>query len=164
MLGKKFDHKPIKKPGLLYLAGVAGSRQSFQLAIRYDRLEREGALMAAVFAAGQDDRGAGDALMMAFGIGLCESFELVDDRLHIGVFIAFGEEVRKEMRQRCGAKRRAQIFERVGPAIVDAIGRVVGDSSLGEFLVGVVTGARQHKRRRFVWAPVVHVGSEGRAD
>jgi hypothetical protein len=28
MLGKKFDHKAIKKPGLLYLTSVAGSRQN----------------------------------------------------------------------------------------------------------------------------------------
>src|SRR4030095_6605727 len=104
VLGKKFDHKPIKKQGLLYLAGVAGPRQSPQLAIRYTRFKREGSLMAAVLAAGQDDRRTGDALMMAFGIGLRERFELVDDCLHVGVFIAFGEEISKEMRQRCRAK------------------------------------------------------------
>ena len=119
--------------------------------------------MAAVLAAGQDYRRTGDVLMMAFGIGLRERFELVDDRLHVGVFVAFGEEVRKEMRHRCGAKRRAQILERVGPAIVDTVGRVVGDSSLSEFLVGVVTSAGQHERRGFVGALVVHVGSERRA-
>src|SRR4029434_10908720 len=39
VLGKKFDHKPIKKPGLFYLAGVPRSRQCFQLAIWYEFLE-----------------------------------------------------------------------------------------------------------------------------
>ena len=29
VLGKEFDHKAVKQPGLLYLAGVAGSGQSF---------------------------------------------------------------------------------------------------------------------------------------
>ena len=93
--------------------------------------------MAAILATGQDDRRTGDALVMAFGIGLCKRFELVDDRLHVGVLVAFGEEVGKEVRQRRGAKRRAQILERVGPAIVDAVGRVVGDPSLVNSLLGL---------------------------
>lgn len=107
MFGKKFDHEAIKKPGLLYLAGVAGPRQGPQFAIGFARLERKGVLMGAVLASGQNDRGAGDALMMAVTVGLPESFELVDDRLHIGELVAFGEKVREEMRQRCGAKRWA---------------------------------------------------------
>ena len=104
MLGEKFDHKPIKKPGLLYLAGMAGPRQSPQLAIRYARFKREGPLMAAVLATGQDYRRTGDAFMMAFGLGLCESFELMDDRLHVGMFVTLREEVGEEVRQRSGAK------------------------------------------------------------
>ena len=75
---------------------MAGSRQRFQLAIGYERLEREGALMAAVLAAGQDDRRTGDPLMMAFGIGLGERFELVDNRLYVGVLVAFGERFAKK--------------------------------------------------------------------
>ena len=66
MLGEKFDHEAIEKPGLLHLAGVAGARQNFQLAIGYARLERECALMAAVLAAGENDRRAGDALVILF--------------------------------------------------------------------------------------------------
>ncbi len=55
--GEKFDHEAIEEPGLLHLAGMAGSGQSLQLAIGYTRLERKGALMAAVLAAGQDYSG-----------------------------------------------------------------------------------------------------------
>jgi hypothetical protein len=32
MLGEEFDHKATEQPGLLNLTGMAGSRQSFQLA------------------------------------------------------------------------------------------------------------------------------------
>ena len=39
--------------------------------------------MGAVLAAGQDYSWTGDALMMAFRLGLLESFELVEDRLQI---------------------------------------------------------------------------------
>src|SRR5262245_9595737 len=116
---------------------MAGSRQRFQFAIGYERLQRKRSLMAVVLAAGQNDRRTADTLMMTFWIGLRERFELVNDRLHVGVLVAFGKKIGEEMSQRSGAKRRTQILERVGPAIVDAIGRVVGDPSLGEFLVGV---------------------------
>jgi hypothetical protein len=51
-------------------------------------LEREGVLMGAVLAPGQDYRRTGDALMMAVGVGLLERFELVDDRLHVGELVA----------------------------------------------------------------------------
>lgn len=104
VLGKEFDHEAIEEPGLFYLAGVAGSGQSFQFAIRDERLEREGALMAIVLAAGQDYCRTGDALVMALRIGLRERFELVDDRLHVGVFVALGEKVGEEMCHRCRAK------------------------------------------------------------
>ena len=63
MLGKKFEHESIKEPRLLHFTGVAGSRQDFQLAIRYARLEREGVPMGAVLAPGEDDRRAGDAVL-----------------------------------------------------------------------------------------------------
>ena len=142
MLREKFDHKAIEQPRLLYLASVAGARQCSQLTIGYARLQREGALMAVVFAAGQNDRRTGDTLMMAFRVGRRERFELMDDGLHVCVLIAFNEEVRKEVRQGSRAKRRTEIFERVGPAIIEAAGLVVGDPPLREFLVGVVTGAR----------------------
>src|SRR3989338_1292921 len=97
VLGKKFDHKAIKKPRLLHLTGVAGSRQDLQLAIGYTCLKREGSLMGAVLAPGQDHSWTGDALMMAVLLGFLESFELVQDRLHISEFVAFGEKVREEM-------------------------------------------------------------------
>ena len=45
--------------------------------------------------------------MMAFGIGLRECFELVDDRLHVGVFVAFAEKICEEVRQWRRTKRRA---------------------------------------------------------
>jgi hypothetical protein len=60
--------------------------------------------MAVVFAAGQNDRRAGDALVVVFGVGLSQCFELMDDRLDVGVLIAFCEEVRKEMCQWSSAK------------------------------------------------------------
>jgi len=47
-VGKAFAHEAIEQPGLLYVAGVAGSEQRFQLAIGYERLKRDGALMAVV--------------------------------------------------------------------------------------------------------------------
>src|SRR5262245_34044096 len=97
--------------------------------------------MTVVLAAGQNDRRTGDTLMMAVRIRLRERFELMDDRFHVGVSVAFAEKVRKEVRQWSGAKRRAEIFERVSPAIVDASGRVIIDPPFGEFLVRIVTGA-----------------------
>ena len=51
-------------------------------------LEREGVLMGAFLAPGQDYRRTGDALMMAVVVGLLERFELVDDRLHVGELVA----------------------------------------------------------------------------
>src|SRR5918994_977266 len=120
---------------------MAGSGQDLQLAIGDTRLEREGPLVAGVLAAGQDYSRTGDALMMAVRLGLLESFELVDDRFQIRKFVAFSEKVRKEMRQRRRPKRRAQILERVRPAIVYAVGRVGLDPPLGKFLGGIVTGA-----------------------
>ena len=81
VLGEEFDHKAIKKPGLLHLTGVAGSRQDLQLAIGYACLKREGALMVAVLAPRQNHSWAGNALVMTVRLGLLESFELVEDRL-----------------------------------------------------------------------------------
>src|SRR5262245_8765861 len=99
--------------------------------------------MAVVLAAGEDNRRTRNALKVTFGIGLCQRSELVDDRFHISVSVAFAEKIRKEMRQRRRTKRRAHIFERVGPAIVDALGRVIIDAPLGELFVWVVAGAGQ---------------------
>ena len=79
---------------------------------------------------------------MALRVGLLHGFELVDDRLRVGELVALGEKVGEEMRQRRGAKRRAQILERVGPAIVDAVGRVIIDPPLGKFLAGGVLRVR----------------------
>ncbi len=81
MLGEEFDHKTIIKPRLLHLTGVASSRQDLQLAIGYAYLKREGSLMGAVLAPGQDHCWTGDALMMAVRLGFLESFELLEDRL-----------------------------------------------------------------------------------
>jgi hypothetical protein len=106
VLGEKFDHEAIEKPGLLDLTGVAGAGQSLQLAIGYACLQRESTLMAVVLAAGQNDRRTGDTLMMAVRIRLRQRFELMDDRFNVGVFVAFGEKVRKEVRQWSGSKRR----------------------------------------------------------
>jgi len=52
VLGEKLDHKAIKKPGLLYLAGMAGPGKVLNSQFGITRLKREGPLMAAVFAAG----------------------------------------------------------------------------------------------------------------
>src|SRR4051812_40352810 len=120
---------------------MTGARQRSQLAIRNPFLKREGALVAVVFAAGQNDCRTGDTLMMAFRVGLRECLELMDDRLHVGVSVAFGKEVCKEVRQRSRAERGAQVLEGIRPAIIDAIGSVVGDSPLGKFLVRIVTGS-----------------------
>src|SRR5262245_62970285 len=68
------------------------------------------------------------------------------------------------MRERRCAKRGAQILERVSPAVASALGGISVDPSLGEFLGGVVAGARQHQRRRLVRPLVVHVGSYLRSD
>ena len=146
MLFQKLDHEPIEQPGLLDLARMARAWQSSQLAIGYALLKRERPLMAVVFAAGQNDCRTGDTLMVAFGIGLRQCLELMNDRLHVGVSIALGKEVCKEVRQRRRAKRRAKIFEGVSPAIIDAIGRVIGDSAFSKFLVRVVTGSAQDQR------------------
>ena len=73
-------------------------------------LRGTGRAMGAVLAAGQDCGWTGDALMMAFRLGLLKGFELVEDRLQIGIFVPFGEKVREEMCQRRRAKRRAQIL------------------------------------------------------
>lgn len=143
MLFQKLDHEPIKQPGLFDLARMARPWQCSQLAIGYAFLKRERPLVAVVLAAGQNDCRTGDTLMMPFGIGLRQRFELMNDRLHVSVAIALGKEVCKEVRQRCRAKRRAKIFERVSPAIIDAIGRVIGDSALGKFLIRIVTGSAQ---------------------
>jgi hypothetical protein len=107
VLGEKFDHEAIEKPGLLDLTGMAGAGQSLQLTIGYACLQRESTLMAVVLAAGQNDRRTGDTLMMAVRIRLRQRFELMDDRFHVGVSVAFAEKVRKEVRQWSGAKRRA---------------------------------------------------------
>ena len=71
MRGQKFDHKAIEEPRLLDLASVARAWQCLQFTVRYAFLQREGALMAIVLAAGQNDRRAGDALEKPLRIGLC---------------------------------------------------------------------------------------------
>ena len=63
MLGEKFDHESIKEPRLLHRTRVAGSGQYLQLAIGYALPKCEGALMAAVLAASEDDRRAVDAVL-----------------------------------------------------------------------------------------------------
>lgn len=139
MPGQKFNHKPIKEPWLLDLASMARAWQCFQFALRYAFLQREGPLMAIIFAAGQNNRRTGDALEKPFRVRLCQRSELMDDALDIGVSVAFGEKVREKMRQRSRAKGCAQVFEGVGPAVSDSIGSVVGDSSFGEFFARVVS-------------------------
>ena len=139
MPGQKFDHKAIEQPRLLDLASVSRAWQCLQFTVRYAFLEREGALMAIILAAGQNDRWTGDALEKTFRVRLRQRFELMDDGLYIGVPVAFAEKVREKMRQRSRAKGCAQVFEGVGPAVIDAVGRVVGNSSFGEFLARVVS-------------------------
>ena len=70
MPGQKFNHKAIEQPRLLDLAGVSRAWQGFQFAFRYALLQGESALMAIVFAAGQNNCRAGDALEKPVGIRL----------------------------------------------------------------------------------------------
>ena len=104
MLGEEFNHKAIEQPGLFDLAGMAGARQRFQLAIRNELLQRERPLVAVVLAAGQNNGRTADGFMMILGIRLREGFELVDDRFYVGVLVAFRKQIRKKVRQRSGAK------------------------------------------------------------
>jgi hypothetical protein len=69
--------------------------------------------------------------MVAVRVGLLQSFELVEDRLHVREHVPFGEKIGEEMRQGRRAKRRDQILERVSPAIVDAVLCVGVDAPLG---------------------------------
>lgn len=140
MPAQKLDHKAIEEPRLLDLASVARTRQGFQFTVRYAFLQREGALMTVILAAGQNDGRAGDALEKPFRVGLCQRFELMDDGLDIGVPIAFREKVREKVRQRSRAKGGAQVFERVGPAVINTVGSVVSNPSFGEFLARIVAG------------------------
>lgn len=98
MPNEKFDHKAIEQPRLLDLAGVPRAWQGFQFAFRYALLQCESALMAIVLTAGQNNCRAGNALEESIGVGLGQCFELMDDGLHIGVSVAFGEEVGKKVR------------------------------------------------------------------
>ena len=63
----------VEEPRLLDLAGVTGSRQNLQFAFGYAFLEREGALMRAIFASREDQRRAGDVGMMSSGSGRCSA-------------------------------------------------------------------------------------------
>ncbi len=163
MFVEKPDHEAVEEPRLLDLAGVAGAGQDFQLAVWYARLEREGAWMAAVFAAGKDNHRAGDVLVMAFGVRLSECAELMNDGFGVGVLVAFGEHVGEEMRHRRDAKRGAHVFKRVAPTIADAFGAVIIDAFLGEFFGRVVAGAAEHQRGGFVRPLVIHEWRDGRA-
>jgi len=156
MFVEKPDHEAVEEPRLLDLAGVAGAGQDFQLAVWYARLEREGAWMAAVFAAGKDNHRAGDVLVMAFGVRLSECAELMNDGFGVGVLVAFGEHVGEEVRHRCHAKRCAHVFERVAPAIGNALGAVIINALLSELFGRVVAGAAQHERRGLFRALMIH--------
>src|SRR5262245_16147326 len=91
VLLQKLQHEAIEQPGLLDLTGVAGAVQDLHLAVRDTILERKRGLVGAVLAAGQNDRRAGNTRMMVLGIRALMRVELVDDRLDVGVRIAFGE-------------------------------------------------------------------------
>jgi len=78
-LGKEFDHEAIEEPGLFYLAGVAGSGQSFQFSqFGMSACEREGALMAIVLARRSGLLSTGDAAHDGPPDRVRERFELVD--------------------------------------------------------------------------------------
>src|ERR1043165_1533520 len=134
MLCQKIDHEPIEQPRLLDHAGVTGSRKCLQFTLGDSGLERERPLMTIVFAARQNNSRAIYRFKVAFGIRLSQSFELMNDRLRIRVLVSFAEEIREKMRQRCRPEACAQILERVSPAVIDALCRVVGDPPLREFL------------------------------
>ena len=75
-----------------------------------------------------------------------QRLELVDDRLHIAMRIAFGEHVSKEVCQRGRTERGAQILKGVAPAIADTLFAVGRDAMLGELPAGIIAGAREHQR------------------
>src|SRR5438128_2419381 len=81
--GQERDHELVEQPGLLDLAGMSSPRQHLHLAVGNARLQRERALMRAVLAAAENDRRAGDAVMVILGIALRVRLELMDDRLQV---------------------------------------------------------------------------------
>jgi hypothetical protein len=101
--------------------------------------------------------------MVIVRIGLRQRLELIDDRLHVGLWIALGKHVGEKMRQRRRAERRAQILERVAPAVVDALLTVGRDATYRELLARIVTGAGQHQRCGALRLLMVHVRHDRRA-
>src|SRR5262245_18894864 len=88
---------------------------------------------------------------------LGQRFELVDDRLHVGLCVSLGEHIGKEKCQWSRTERRAQILKSVAPAIVDGLLLVGGDAMLGELPPGIIPGAREHQRRSTLRLLVMHI-------
>src|SRR5438045_9575837 len=93
-----------------------------------------------------------------------QRLELVDDRLHVAMRVAFGEQVSKEVRQRGRTERGAQIRKRVAPAIADTLFAVGRDAMLGELPAGVIAGAREHQRGGTPRLLVMHPRHQRRAN
>src|SRR5262249_48818930 len=93
-----------------------------------------------------------------------QCLELIDDRLYVGMGVAFGEHGGKEMCHRRRPKRRAQILERVAPTIADALLPVGCDAMFRELPARVVPGAREHQRGGPLRLLVMHPGRQRRAD
>src|SRR5579864_4454110 len=161
---QEVDHEAIEEPGLLHVAGMAGARQSPELATGDAVLQHEGAGMCPIFAPGQDHRRCGDALEMADGLGLPQRLELPDDGLKVGPAVPLAKKVGEVMRERRCAKGGAQILEGVVPAMADAIGAVGLDSAVREFLAWIVASAGEDHRRNLLGALVIEVGDEDRSD
>jgi len=98
VLGEEFDHQAIEQPGLLHLTGMAGAVQYLQLAMGIRALSAKALGWALFLAPGQDRRRTSDALVMAFGLGLLQRLELVEDRRKIGGIVALGEQSRENAR------------------------------------------------------------------
>jgi len=117
-----------------------------------------------VFAAGQDDRRAGDLRLVILRVRRRVGLELMDDRVDVAKLIALAEHIGKEGSERRGAERRAHVVEGVAPAEVDSVFLVVGDALVREGFAGIVPGAGQDQRRCLGRADMVHVVDDRRAD
>src|SRR5690242_492577 len=146
VLLQELDHVTIEQPRLLDLAGMAGAVQDLHLAAGDALLERRRAWMRGVFAAGEDDGRAFYARVVILGVRLGQRLKLINDRLRVGVRVAPSEQIGEVVRQRRGAERRAEILERVTPAVIDALRGVGGDAARGELLAGIVAGAGKDQR------------------
>ena len=114
MRAQKFNHVPVEWPGLFDLAGVSGAIENFEFAAADTLLQGACGFVRIVLAAGDDDGGTGDFVVMIRRFGLLISPELGDDGVNVAELVAFGEQVGEEMRHR----RRAEGGAESGAAVM----------------------------------------------